>query len=44
LFDNGFFSGVPSCAVDADLITGRTRIKRIGIGASMHIVDAAAGG
>jgi hypothetical protein len=44
LFDKSFFSGVPSGAVDADLFTGRMSIQRFGIGASMHVIDAAAGG
>jgi hypothetical protein len=44
LFDKSFFSGVPSGAVDADLFTGRMLNKRIGIGASVHVIDAAAGG
>jgi hypothetical protein len=44
LFDKSFFPGVPSGAVDADLVTGRVFIKRIGIGGSMHIIDAIAGG
>jgi hypothetical protein len=44
LFDNGFFPGVPSGAVDADLFKGRMLNKRIGVGASVHVIDAAAGG
>ena len=44
LFDKSFFTGVPSGAVDADLFTGRMLNKRIGIGASVHVIDAAAGG
>jgi hypothetical protein len=44
LFDKSFFPGVPSGAVDADLFTGRMMNKRIGIGASVHVIDAAAGG
>jgi hypothetical protein len=44
LFDKSFFSGVPSGAVDADLFTGRMRTQRIGIGASVPVIDAAAGG
>jgi hypothetical protein len=44
LFDNGFFPGVPSGAVDADLFTGRMLNKRIGVGASVLVIDAAAGG
>ena len=44
LFDKRIFSGVPSGAVDADLFTGRMKLERIGIGASMHVVDAVAGG
>jgi hypothetical protein len=44
LFDKRFFPGVPSGAVDADLFTGRMLNKRIGVGASMHVIDAAAGG
>ena len=44
MFDNGNFPGVPSGAVDADLFTGRMLNKRIGVGASMHVIDAEAGG
>jgi len=44
LFDKAFFPGVPSGAVDADLFTGQVFEKRIGIGASMHVIDAIAGG
>jgi hypothetical protein len=44
LFDKSFFSGLTSGAVDADLFTGRMLNKRIGVGASVHVIDAAAGG